>query len=159
MATLQASSASNWPRIDPDAVEVVEAVIEDYDFVGNWEDLTVAVEESVDGEPYLAVYGYATFEASKPITGQNGSVVDRENDCTEEFLKRLALHLKDPLIVETVGFEKCRFPLLASQWAVWPDGTVAHDALDHSPKKLDTTTSEHRNDGNAGGSVDSEESD
>lgn len=139
MATLQATTASNWPQIDPDSVEEVEAIIAEYDFFGTHDSLTVSVSEpdNEDSEPHLNLYGYASFEASKPVTDQDGSVADREYGHTEEFLTRLAPHLEEQLVVETVGFEKCRFPLLAGQWIAWPDGTVTYNSFDHSPEKPD----------------------
>lgn len=137
MATLQASTASNWPEIDPGAVEAVEEIIADYAFVGNFDDLTViaADHDDEDTKPHLEVYGYACFDATKPVTDEDGRVVDREYGYTEEFLERLAPHLEEHLVVETVGFEKCRFPLLAGQWVAWPDGTVIYNSFDHSPDK------------------------
>ena len=38
-------------------------------------------------------------------------------------------------VVETIGHEKCRFPLIAGQWTAWPDGTVQYDSFDHQPDK------------------------
>lgn len=38
-------------------------------------------------------------------------------------------------MIETVGHEKCRFPLLAGQWSVWPHGTVQYKSFDHSPER------------------------
>lgn len=137
MATLQATTASNRPQIDPDAVEEVEAIIAEYDFVGNFDRLTVGISEPDDenSKPHLELYGYASFDASKPTTDDDGSLVGYEYGHTEAFLERLAPYLKEQLVVETVGFEKCRFPLLAGQWVAWPDGTVTYDSFDHSPAK------------------------
>jgi hypothetical protein len=136
MATLQATTTSDPAQLDPDSIDTVEDIVGDYDFVGIHADLTVDVSES-DGEtaPTLSIHGHATFEATKPIRDDDGTVVDREHGQTEEFLERLAPHLQEPFVVETVGHEKCRFPLLASQWTVWPDGTVQYDSLDHNPDK------------------------
>ena len=135
MATLQTTTASNWPVIDSAAVAEVEALIDEYVFVGNWEDLTVAVRESEDDDPRLALYGYAVFEASKPVLNDDGELVDREHGYTEEFLERLAPHLEEPLVVEMIGHEKCRFPLIGIQWTAWPGGTVQYDSFDHQPDK------------------------
>ena len=137
MATLQATTASNWPRIDPDSLDAIEAIIHDYDFYGNFDSLTIgAVDpDSDDADPYLQCYGHATFNPSKPILDADGSVADREHVSAEEVLERLAPHLEEPLVVQTVGFEKCRVPLLASQWVAWPDGTIVHNTFDNSPEK------------------------
>lgn len=112
MATLQTTTASNWPAIDSASVAEMEVIIDEYAFVGNWEDLTVAVRESTDDDSRLALYGYAAFEASKPILDENEDPIDWEHGYTEEFLERLAPHLEEPLVVETIGHEKCRFPLI-----------------------------------------------
>jgi len=139
MATLQASTASNRPAVDPSAVETIEAIIDEYDFPGNFDSLNVAVidPDHEDAAPFLELYGYATFDATKPILDEDGSVVDREEGCTREFLKRLAAHLEEQLVVETVGFEKCRFPMLAGQWVAWPDGTIEYNSFNHTPEKPD----------------------
>ena len=136
MATLQATTASNHPTVDPDVVEAIEAIIDDYDFYGSFHSLTIGVVEpdQEDADPYLELYGYVAFEVTKPIFDEDGSVVDRTEYCTEEFLERLAPHLEEQLVVETVGFEKCRFPLLAGQWVAWPDGTLTYNSFDHAPE-------------------------
>lgn len=136
MATLQATTTSNWPHIAPDGVDDVEAIIADYDFTGMVDTLTVTVTEPTDEDrPYLEVYGYASFDVSKPIEADADTVVDREHGYTEEFLERISPYLTEQLVVETVGFEKCRFPLLAGQWVAWPDGTITYNSFDHSPDK------------------------
>lgn len=144
MATLRAITASNWPQIDPDAVDAIEAIIDDYGFHGTFDKLTVTVASSDedDEDPHLEVYGYAAFEATKPLTDKHGTPIDREYSYTEKFLQRLAPHLQEPLVVETVGYETCRFPLLAGQWVAWPDGTVAYNSFDHLPNKKSTDTSD-----------------
>jgi hypothetical protein len=134
MATLQATTASNWPAIDGTAVSEVEAIIDEYDFVGNWDNLTIGIDDE-DGETlHLVLYGNCTFEATKPVR-EDGVPVDREHGYTEEFLERLAPHLEEQLVVETIGHEKCRFPVIAVQWIAWPDGTVQSNSFDHSPEQ------------------------
>jgi len=134
MATLQASTASNYPCVDPTAIADVESIINEYDFVGSFDTLTVEVRESDDeSAPSLSIYGYACFEATKPVTDSEGTVVDCEHGYTEEFLKRIVPHLDERLVVESVGFEKCRFPLLAAQWVVYPGGPVVYNSFDHDP--------------------------
>jgi hypothetical protein len=139
MATLQATTASNEPRIDAGAIGEVESVIDDYEFVGNFDTLTVEIIHRDDegSEPRLTIHGHACFEASQPVYDADDSVIDHEYDCTEEFLTRIAPHLKESLVVETVGHEKCRFPLLASQWVVYPDGPVVSDSFEHRPEEVD----------------------
>jgi hypothetical protein len=137
MATLYPTTASNWPHVASDAVEEVEAIIADYDFTGGNDSLTVSVVDPTDEEttPHLELYGHACFDVSKPIADGDELGIEHEYGYTEEFLERLAPHLEEQLVVETVGFEKCRFPLLAAQWVAWPDGTVVYNSFDHSPDK------------------------
>lgn len=139
MATLQATTSSTWSRIDPNAKEQIKAVVEEYDFWGAHDELNIDVKEDSDGDTIISIYGYASFDPSKPIHDEDGTVVDREYGHDEEFLERIAPHLEEQLVIETVGNEKSRFPLLAGQWCVWPDGTVQYESFDHSPEKQETT--------------------
>jgi len=140
MATLQATTASNCPRIDPDSIDSVEAIISDYQFPGILRDLMVEVRDAdgsdEDGSnPRLAIRGSGAFDATKPIENADGDVIDSDHGHTKEFLERLTPHLEEYLVVETVGHEKCRFPLLASQWVAWPDGTIESISFDHNPTR------------------------
>jgi hypothetical protein len=137
MATFYPTTASNRPHIASDAVTEVEGIIADYDFMGGNDSLTVSVVDPTDEEttPHLELYGHACFDASKPVADGDEIGIEHEHGYTEEFLERLAPHLEERLVVETVGFEKCRFPLLAAQWVVWPDGTVVCNSFVHSPNK------------------------
>jgi hypothetical protein len=38
----------------------------------------------------------------------------------EDFLREVAPFLAEPLIVQAVGSENCRFPLAACQWLIEP---------------------------------------
>jgi hypothetical protein len=135
MATLRATTSSTWSRVDPDATDHIDAIVADYDFWGAHEELTIDLHENSDGDTVISIHGYAAFEASKPVPAEDGSVADREHGCTEEFLERLAPYLEEQLVIETIGNEKCRFPLLAGQWSVWPHGTVQYQSFDHSPER------------------------
>jgi hypothetical protein len=134
MATLQATTSSTWSRVDPNAKDQIEAIVEEYGFWGAHAEVNIDVKENSDGETIISIYGYAAFDPSKPIY-EDGERVDEEYGYAEEFLERIAPHLEEQLVIETIGHEKCRFPLLAGQWAVWPDGNVQYDSFDHSPEK------------------------
>ena len=146
MATLQAATSSTWSRVDPDAKDRIEAIAEEYDFWGAFDELNIDVKENSDGDTIISIHGYASFDPSKPIHDEDGSVVDREYGHAEEFLERIAPHLEEQLVIETVGYEKCRFPLLAGQWSVWPDGTTQYDSFDHSPDKPETSVQDGQSD-------------
>jgi hypothetical protein len=146
MATLQATTSSTWSRVDPNAKDRIEAIAEEYDFWGAFDELNIDVKENSDGDTIISIHGYASFDPSKPIHDEDGSVVDREYGHAEEFLERIAPHLEEQLVIETVGYEKCRFPLLAGQWSVWPDGTTQYDSFDHSPDKPETSVQDGQSD-------------
>ena len=145
MATLQATTSSTWSRVDPTAKDRIEAIADEYSFWGAHTEVNIEVKENSDEDTIISIFGHAAFDPSKPIC-EDGSVVDHEYGQAEEFLKRIAPHLEEQLVVETVGFEKCRFPLLAGQWSVWPDGTVQYDSFDHSPDKPETSVQDNQSD-------------
>jgi hypothetical protein len=139
MPTLKLTTSSNQCRVDPNSKDQIETIADEYDFCGEHDELNIDVKENSDGNTIISIHGYASFAPTKPICDEDGSVVDREHEYAEEFLKRIAPHLEGQLVIETVGHKKCSdrsdFPLLAGQWSVWPDGTVQYDSLDHSPEK------------------------
>lgn len=137
MATGYTTTTSNRAQINPDAISTVEAIIDDYDFTGAFTTLTVTVTTPDDEEtsPYLRIYGGADFNVRKPGATDGSSSDYHEDKNTNEFLRRLAPHLTEQLVIETVSVAKCRFPLFAGQWVAWPDGTVVYNSFDHSPEK------------------------
>lgn len=145
MATLQATTSSTWSKVDPEAKDRIEAIADEYNFWGAHTEVNIEVKESPDEETIISIYGYAAFDPSKPIY-EDGSVVDHEYGHAEEFLERIAPHLEEHLVIETIGHEKARFPLLAGQWSVWPDGTVQYDSFDHSPEKPDSSEQDDQSD-------------
>jgi hypothetical protein len=137
MATLKLTTSSTWSNVDPDAKDQIEAIADEYNFQGANGEVVINVNEDSDGDTVISIHGYATFDPSKPIRNEDGEYVDEEHGYAEEFLGRIAPHLEEQLVIETVGHEKCRFPLLASQWSVWPDGTVQYESFNHDPEKLE----------------------
>lgn len=139
MATLKPITSSTWSKVDPDAKDQIEAIADEYNFQGAHGEVNIVVKEDSNGDTIISIHGYASFDPSKPIHDEDGEYVDEEYGYTEEFLERIAPDLQEQLVIETVGHEKCRFPLLAGQWSVWPDGTIQYDSFDHSPAKSETT--------------------
>lgn len=43
-----------------------------------------------------------------------------------DFLVALAPYLAEPLLVNAIGHEKCRFPLAACEWRIEPGGSEVH---------------------------------
>ena len=124
MATFMATTASNSPRLkDP---ESARKVLERYFWDGDIE-VTITTDSS-DGQPRLMLYGYDWPGAYK--IPDNVSRDEFEPDYNvepydgfQEFLRDIASHLVDPLTVQAVGSEKCRFPLSACEWHILPRGS------------------------------------
>jgi hypothetical protein len=136
MTTLHTTTASNRPQITRTAVTDVERLIDEYEFSSPASALTVTVTDPGDDtNPYLELHGPASFDVNKLVPTEDGTSGIHEYEYTEEFLTRLAPSLEEQLVVETVGAEKYRFPLVAGQWVAWPDGTVTYNTFDHSPAR------------------------
>lgn len=138
MATLQATTSSTRSRIDPEAKEQIKAIVDEYDFWGAHDEINIDVEEDSDRNTTINIYGYDVFDPTKPIY-EDGEFIEEGDSCAEEFLKRIAPYLEEVLVIEMVGHEKARFPLLAIQWNVWPDGTVQCDSFDEEPDRVETS--------------------
>jgi len=118
MATLQAATTSTGAIVsDPQAVR---ELCESHCFgTLNW-------EVTDDGE--LTIWGYDDFEVYEArengLPDYDGGIV------THEFLRDLATHLEagEELDIQTAGFTKCRFPVLAKRYVVRSD-TVLHTDL------------------------------
>jgi len=98
---------------------------------------------------WLHIYGYGDFSVPPLVDEKNadGEVVGQEpdydnNDCTafmeglKPFLAKTAhgtgKHKQEYLlVVQTVGHEKCRFPLCAGEWVLRPSGKVEFNGFKH----------------------------
>lgn len=124
MADFMPVTASNGPRIKQH--EAVDRIIAGYYFDADFNVGTAFDEE--DGKPHLFIYGHAWPAAWKLPQGQSAEDFDpyagdtREGgaDGFADFLKEIAPYLVEPLTVQTVGAEKCRFPLAACEWHIQP---------------------------------------
>ncbi|WP_435120114.1 hypothetical protein [Halolamina sp. C58] len=118
MATLQAATTSTGALIsDPQAVR---ELCENHCFgTLDWE---------VDDDGELVIWGYDSFEVYEArengLPDYDGGIV------THEFLRSLAEYLEpdEELDIQTAGFTKCRFPVLAKRYVV-RDGKVLHADL------------------------------
>jgi len=125
MATLQAATTSTGAIVsDPQAVR---QLCENYCFgTLNWE---------VTDEGELTIWGHDDFEVYK---ARENDLPDYEGGIvTHEFLRELADYLEanEELDIQTAGFTKCRFPVLAKRYVV-RDGKVLHADLS-SPDPID----------------------
>lgn len=103
--------------------------------------------------PHLTLYGYASFSPTHRPTvreavleGLDDNLDEDEREVvindeteellwdyagehTEDFLRELSPFLTEPFVIQTVGYEKCRFPHVGYQYRVDPDGEIDHIQL------------------------------
>ena len=118
MATLQAATTSTSAIVSD--VQAVRQLCENYCFgTLNWE---------VDEEGELTIWGYDSFEVYEAhedgLPDYEGGIV------TREFLRSLAEYLEsdEEFDIQTAGYTKCRFPVLAKRYVV-RDSEVLHADL------------------------------
>jgi len=155
MANTQYSTACNRPEINPNSLETVAKLLDDY-HLGNGfaEELTGEVYDAPT-PPVVSIHGYAMFAPVNRAAIEshirdehadsfhtedefkdhvNELIFEHRGDHTEDFLEAIASHLREPLIIQTVGFTKCRFPHVARQYAVNTDGQVDITKLNDQPQ-------------------------
>jgi hypothetical protein len=89
----------------------------------------------VDEEGELIIWGYDAFEVYE---AREDGLPDYEGGLvTHDFLRTLAGYLEpnEELDIQTAGFTKCRFPVLAKRYVV-RDGEILHADLS-SPEPID----------------------
>jgi hypothetical protein len=111
------------------------------------------IETGEVGPPQLMLYGYAMFSpAHRPTVreavvedlgddldeDEREAVIDAETEDllwdyagkhVEDFLRELSSFLTESFLVQTVGHEKCRFPLVGFQFTVDTEGEIDHIQL------------------------------
>lgn len=125
MATLQAATTSTGAVVTD--AQAVRQLCEAHCFgTLNWE---------VDEEGELIIWGYDAFEVYE---AREDGLPDYEGGLvTHGFLRILAGYLEpnEELDIQTAGFTKCRFPVLAKRYVV-RDGEILHADLS-SPEPID----------------------
>lgn len=123
MATFIATTACNGPRVTD--AEAVKKIMDRY----SWDGDTTAgiIADPDDGQPRLTIAGYDWPAAWKVPDGVDRTMYELDYDTDpnvgfEQFLKQVAPFLAEPLTVQAIGFENCRFPLAACKWHVLPGG-------------------------------------
>lgn len=118
MATLQAATTSTGAVVTD--AQAVRQLCEAHCFgTLNWE---------VDEEGELILWGYDSFEVYE---AREDGLPDYEGGLvTHEFLRTLAGYLEpnEELDIQTAGFTKCWFPVLAKRYVI-RDGEVLHADL------------------------------
>ena len=100
MADFGAVTASSGAKVTD--IEAVRQLLKKYDIEG--------LEYKVTNDGYFYVYGYEYFSV---YTEENGYA-------TEEFLEELSTYLDEILVIQSIGGEKCRFPLSATEIIITP---------------------------------------
>ncbi len=113
MANLEAVTTSNGARIKQDKKDELEKYLQKY-YVGTG-DMTVSTEGGV-----LEIYGYDVMQAY---------LIEDDSDVTDKFLKGLAPYLAEPLVVQVIEHEACRYPLLAQEEKIHPNGRVEYNCF------------------------------
>ncbi len=118
MATLQAATTSTGAVVTD--AQAVRKLCESHCFATlNWE---------VDKEGEFIIWGYDAFEIYE--TREDGLPDYEGGFVTHEFLRKLANYLEpgEELDIQTAGYTKCRFPVLAKRYTV-RDGEILHADL------------------------------
>lgn len=118
MATLQAATTSTGAIVSD--TQAVRQLCESHSFgTLNWE---------VDEEGELIIWGYDDFEVYE--ARENGLPDYEGGIVTHEFLRQLAEYIDgdEELDIQTAGYTKCRFPVLATRYVI-RNGEVLHADL------------------------------
>jgi len=118
MATLQAATASTGATVTD--AQAVRQLCEAHCFrTLNWE---------VDEEGELIIWGYDDAFGSTKLVRMDFQTT--RGLVTHEFLRKLANYLEsgEELDIQTAGYTKCRFPVLAKRYVV-RDGEVLYADL------------------------------
>jgi len=76
---------------------------------------------------FFTIYGPDTPYVELADLG--GDECQDDSDHFEDFLRELAPFLENPLIVQSIGNEKCTFPLMGQSLMVMPDGRLFYRDL------------------------------
>jgi hypothetical protein len=123
MANFLGITASNGAEVKEDKIQELKMYISTFATSGEDWDM-VQIEET---PPKIYIYGYDWFQAHRYVEGGVNGEIDFDTEVTEEFLIGLAEFLKEPLIVQCIGHEKCRYPLAAWQYKIHPNGKLEHN--------------------------------
>ena len=120
MATLQAATASRGAHVTD--AQAVRQLCESYCFgLLEWE---------VTDDTKFSVWGYDTFEIYE--TTDEGLPDYEAGIATHAFLRTLSEYIAPDadLDIQTAGYTKCRFPVLAQRFVI-QDGEIFHADLSH----------------------------
>jgi len=140
MADYMGTTASSGAKIKKSKVKELEAYLAKWDLSAGEGGVSVDIREN-NGKLSLHVYGDDDFSPYLVVTKEQAEEddnleegtpnFDEGSDC-DGFVKGLAPFLdvsgkgkeKFLIVIQTVGNEKCRFPLGACEWVLLPNGKL-----------------------------------
>jgi len=103
-------------------------------------DVEARISYQGESQPCLVIYGYdwpRTWRIPEGIDPTNFEPDYDQDDGLEEFFKEVAPYLAEPLTIQAVGSEKCRFPLSACEWHILPGaGNVEINSFHHFDEEV-----------------------
>lgn len=134
MANYISKTTSNRPAVsNPDALE---DVLDEWAF----HPMGSTVEANVTDQDELVVLGETDFlPVPTANVDSNTELMDAE-PAIDDFLKAVAPFLEEPLIVQTIGSTKLRYPFDGTQCIATPDGRISVKGFyDHQQSFLRST--------------------
>lgn len=129
MANYYGTTVTDGGKVAPENVEKVRAIIAKWSRMGSEGEISAEVSDS--GE--LAVWGFDDFYI------YDTEDEDSYDDLTEHYLKELCPFIVEPLIIKSVGNEKCRY-VGAGAWIVHQNGVEYASLDDAITAKLNSVT-------------------
>ena len=127
MATFVGVTTSSGAKIKEEKIQELRTYLSMFNTAGEDGEMVHLEETSFT----IDIYGYGWLYVSRYIEGSVPEANDFEAEeySLEEFLRGLAEFLKEPLIVQCIGNENCRFPLAAWECKIHPDGKLEHNSF------------------------------
>ncbi len=120
MAEFEGVTASSGLKVPADKKAALQALIDQF----SWGELTAELEPTQDGSFSLEIWGYE-FANVHPWTvdADGAKEVDYDRDGTDEFLTALRPYVPagGRFVLQSIGHEKCRFPLCGFTGIVTPE--------------------------------------
>jgi len=119
MANFVAVTSSNGAKVSP--AFAVRKELEKF-YVDAGEGEVVPCLEEKDGATFVGFWSYGWFSVHPwlPYSDRTESEPNYNVDAIDNLLKAIQPYLLEPLVIQSVGFEKLRFPLAAQEIVVPP---------------------------------------
>lgn len=90
-----------------------------------------SIEHSLD-ESMLYLWGNDWFSVYPLAKSSNGlpdpdGEIDHDNECGDDFFKGLQSFLKEDMVIQCIGSEKCRFPLASWEIKIPVKGKIIYN--------------------------------